>query len=52
MRTPIEYIVGVIAVSLIILCFFLAFSESFDKEMQFQDQVYKVSSTINKGGVR
>jgi len=42
MKLPLEYLLGVIVCSLLMLILAMNFGESFDKECAFQDKVYSV----------
>ena len=42
MRLPLEYLIGVIVCSLLMLILAMNFGEAFDKECEFQNAVYSV----------
>ena len=48
MKLPLEYLLGAIVCSVIMLILALGFGEAFDKECEFQDKVYKVSFYDNQ----
>lgn len=39
-RTPLEYIFGVIVVSILLIALVITFSDAIDKEYDFQQRVY------------